>query len=65
MHHALTEKEMAKLADKNGWMEIRQNGSHHHFRHKDFTYIVTIPIHGNKDLGRELENKILKDLRLK
>ncbi|MDN5012765.1 type II toxin-antitoxin system HicA family toxin [Streptococcus sp. SN3] len=55
----LTEKEMAKLAEKNDWMEIRQNGSHHHFRHKDFNYIVTIPIHGNKDL-RRLEKQNLE-----
>lgn len=61
----LTGKEMAKLAEKNGWVEIRQNGSHHHFKHEDFDYIVTIPIHGNKDLGRGLESKILKDLGLK
>ena len=61
----LTGKEMAKLAEKNGWVEIRQNGSQHHFKHKDFDYIVTIPIHGNQDLGKGLESKILKDLGLK
>lgn len=56
---------MAKLARQHGWKEIRQNGSHHHFSHPDFEYIVVIPIHGNKDLGKGLELKILKDLGLK
>ena len=31
----------------------------------DFEYIVVIPIHGNKDLGKGLELKIMKDLGLK
>lgn len=61
----LTGKEMAKLARQHGWKEIRQNGSHHHFSHPDFEYIVVIPIHDNKDLGKGLELKIMKDLGLK
>ena len=61
----LTGREMAKLAEKYGWVENRQNGSHHHFKREDFDYIVTIPIHGNQYLGKGLESKILKDLGLK
>lgn len=61
----LTGKEMAKLAKQHGWKEIRQQGSHHLFSHPDFDAIVVIPIHSNKDLGRGLERKILKDLGLK
>lgn len=60
----LTGKEMMKLAIKAGWVEVRQNGSHHHFKHKDFPYLVTIPVHGNQDLRKGLEKKILKDLGL-
>ncbi|ANM47502.1 type II toxin-antitoxin system HicA family toxin [Streptococcus suis] len=60
----LTGKEMAKLAEANGWKEIRVNGSHHHFKKEGFSKIVTIPVHGNKDLGKGLEKKILKDLGL-
>ncbi|HHH4983920.1 TPA: type II toxin-antitoxin system HicA family toxin [Streptococcus pyogenes] len=61
----LTGKEMAKIAKENGWYEIRKKGSHHHFKKDGIPYIVTIPIHGNKDLGNGLEKKILKDLGLK
>lgn len=60
----LTGKEMAKLAEANGWIEVRVNGSHHHFRKEGVPYLVTIPIHGNKDLGKGLERKILRDLGL-
>lgn len=61
----LTGKELAKIAKQNGWREIRVTGSHHHFVKDGFSTIVTIPIHGNKDLKKGLEQKILKDLGLK
>lgn len=60
----LTGKEMVKLALENGWVEVRQRGSHHHFKKEGFSCLVTIPVHGNEDLGRGLERKILKDLGL-
>ncbi|HEL2181501.1 TPA: type II toxin-antitoxin system HicA family toxin, partial [Streptococcus suis] len=34
------------------------------FKKEGFSKIVTIPVHGNKDLGKGLEKKILKDLGL-
>ncbi|WP_077322998.1 type II toxin-antitoxin system HicA family toxin [Streptococcus pseudoporcinus] len=58
-------KELAKIAKENGWDEVRVRGSHHHFMKKEISKIVTIPIHGNKDLGKGLEKKIPKDLGLK
>nr|WP_254005651.1 type II toxin-antitoxin system HicA family toxin [Enterococcus faecalis] len=54
---------MLKLLKKNGWIERRQEGSHHHL-YKDGVRI-TVPVHGNQDLGRGLERKILKDAGLK
>ncbi|MDD6383963.1 MAG: type II toxin-antitoxin system HicA family toxin [Streptococcus hyointestinalis] len=60
----LTGKEMVKLAKKNGWIEVRIEGSHHHFKKEGFPRIVSIPVHGNKDLRKGLERKILKDLGL-
>ncbi|HAZ0864260.1 TPA: addiction module toxin, HicA family [Enterococcus faecium] len=58
----LTGKEMLKLLKKNGWVERRQEGSHHLY--KDGVRI-TVPVHANQDLGRGLEQKILKDAGLK
>ncbi|CQR24643.1 HicA family toxin-antitoxin system like protein [Streptococcus varani] len=58
----LSGKELAKLAIEAGWEELRVRGSHHHFKKDEIPYLVTIPIHGNKDLKLGLEKKILKDL---
>ena len=41
---------MVKLALENGWVEVRQRGSHH-FKKEGFSYLVTIPVHENEDLG--------------
>ena len=60
----LTGKELARLAVKNGWEEVRMRGSHHHFKKNGVPYLVTIPIHGNQSLKVGLEKKILKDLGL-
>ena len=62
--NAKTGKEMVKLALANGWIEVRKRGSHHHFKKEGVSYLVTIPVHGNEDLGKGLERKILKDLGL-
>ena len=55
---------MVKLALANGWIEVRKRGSHHHFKKEGVPYLVTIPVHGNDDVGKGLERKILKDLGL-
>ncbi|MFK4783467.1 type II toxin-antitoxin system HicA family toxin [Lactococcus petauri] len=56
-------KTLLALLKRNGWIERRVVGSHHHL-YKDGKRI-TIPVHGNQDLGRGLENKILKQAGLK
>jgi predicted RNA binding protein YcfA (HicA-like mRNA interferase family) len=53
-------KEMLKRYLKLGWVILRQNGSH--VIVGNGTKKQTIPVHGNKDLGRGLEHKLLKDL---
>ena len=55
----LTGKDMVKLLLDNGFVERRVNGSHHQL-YKDGVRI-TVPIHGNQDLGKGLERKILKE----
>lgn len=59
----LTGKDMLKLLLENGWVERRTKGSHHHL-YKDGVR-VTVPVHGNEDLGTGLESKILKKAGLK
>lgn len=59
----LTGKEMLKLLKRNGWKELRKEGSHH-ILEKD-SAIIVVPVHGNQDLGKGLEQRILKDTGLK
>lgn len=61
----MTGKELLKLAKKNGWEEIRVNGSHHRLRHKKTNRKETIAVHANKDLPIGTEKKLLKQLGLK
>jgi predicted RNA binding protein YcfA (HicA-like mRNA interferase family) len=60
----LTGKDILDLAIQAGWIKIRQNGSHH-IVEKEGHHTVSIPVHGNKDLGKGLEYKLLKDLGLR
>lgn len=56
----ISEKEMLKRYREKGWEVIRKNGSHVMVRKGDKN--ETIPIHGNKDLKKGLEKKLLKRL---
>lgn len=53
-------KEMLKRYLKNGWVVIRKRGSHHILRKGDKTEVI--PVHGNDDLKKGLEKKLLKTL---
>lgn len=52
-----------KLKDA-GYVEVRINGSHHVLR-KDGHMLITVPVHGNKDIPKGTYEKILKDAGLK
>lgn len=62
---SVTAKEIIKLIEKEGWYEVRQTGSHKHFKHPEYQGIVTIPVHGKKDITPGTLNSILKQSRLK
>lgn len=53
-------KEMLRKYNKAGWTIVRQSGSH--VRLKKGDEFETIPVHGNKSLGKGLERKLLKRL---
>lgn len=53
-------KEMLRRFIKAGWIVVRQSGSHAILAKNDLR--ETIPIHGNKDLKKGLEKKLLKTL---
>jgi mRNA interferase HicA len=55
--------ELHRLVKRNGWIEIRQAGSHVIYQKGDITYPV--PFHGAKEVGKGLELKIRKEMKLK
>lgn len=59
----MTGKEMLKAYKKDGWTEIRIEGSHHVMQKGN--EIEIIPVHGNKDLPTGLNNKLKKRIGLK
>ena len=59
----LSGKDMVKKLKKSGWELRRIEGSHHQMYKNGIR--VTVPVHGNKDLGKGLEDKILKEAGLK
>ncbi|MCI8387500.1 MAG: addiction module toxin, HicA family [Clostridiales bacterium] len=58
----MKDKDLLNLLKKNGWQEIRIQGSHHVLQKGDMTEVV--PVHG-KDVPIGLLNKILKRAGLK
>jgi len=59
----MTSKQMVKLLKKNGFKEIRQNGSHLTLKNNK-KISIQVPMHC-KDLGKGLEHSILKKAGLK
>ncbi|MCL2772506.1 MAG: type II toxin-antitoxin system HicA family toxin [Oscillospiraceae bacterium] len=58
----MTGVEMIKLLKQNGFEVIKVKGSHYHMA-KDGAYVI-VP-HHNKELGKGIYNRIMKDAELK
>ncbi|HCH33183.1 MAG TPA: addiction module toxin, HicA family [Oceanospirillaceae bacterium] len=56
-------KELIKQIEMAGWVCVRTKGSHHQFKHPNFSHLVTIP-HPKNELGIGLVKKIRKDAGL-
>jgi mRNA interferase HicA len=54
--------ELHRLIKKNGWLHIRTKGSHYIYEKDDKTYPA--PFHGAKEVGKGIENKVKKEMRL-
>lgn len=48
----MTAREVVKRLKAEGWFEVRREGSHRHFAHDDRPGIVTVSIHGSKDIPK-------------
>ncbi|AFD07366.1 type II toxin-antitoxin system HicA family toxin [Solitalea canadensis] len=54
--------ELHRLIKRNGWICIRSEGSHYIYQKDDRNYPV--PFHGSKEVGKGLEMKIKKEMKL-
>lgn len=59
----MTGKELVRLLEKNGWALDRIKGSHHILFKGNKT--ISVPVHGSKDLGKGILNKLLQEGELK
>lgn len=59
----LKPREVIKLLEKKGFVEVRQKGSHKQFRHSDGR-ATTIPFHQGQDISPILFKQIAKDIGL-
>lgn len=59
---SISGKKFARVLEKNGWILIRINGSHHiYMKNEGMNNIrLTIPIHSNKDIKLGLLKHLLK-----
>ena len=58
-------REVVRLLEKHGWVEMQSRGSHRHFKHPDHPLVVTVPGSEGKDLAPGTLNAILKKAGLK
>ncbi|HSO75256.1 MAG TPA: type II toxin-antitoxin system HicA family toxin [Blastocatellia bacterium] len=45
-------KQVIKRLKSEGWYEVRHSGSHKQFKHDDKAALITVPVHGAKDLPK-------------
>jgi predicted RNA binding protein YcfA (HicA-like mRNA interferase family) len=58
-------REVIRLSEQNGWVEMRSKGSHRHFKHPKEAVVVTVPGNQGKELVTGTLNAILKKAGLK
>lgn len=57
--------ELIRTLKKDGWIVIRQSGSHMILIHEIKKGQIVFPSHGSSEVGKGLEKKIKKDAGLK
>jgi predicted RNA binding protein YcfA (HicA-like mRNA interferase family) len=58
-------KELIRVLEQHGWMEVRTRGSHRMFKHPDSDYTIPVAYHGHKDIPIGTLRKILKQAGIK
>ncbi len=57
-------KQLCKVLEAKGWKLRRVRGSHYIFGYSDNPTILTVPVHGNRDLKKGTLSQLLKDAGL-
>ena len=57
--------ELYRILTKDGWYVVSHKGSHVKMRHEIKKGTIIFPNHGSQEMGKGLENKILKDAAIK
>jgi predicted RNA binding protein YcfA (HicA-like mRNA interferase family) len=53
-------REVIRLLEKRGWVEMRAGGSHRHFKHSEKPSLITVPGNEGKELAPGALNDILR-----
>jgi len=57
-------KALCKIVERKGWVLKRITGSHHIYVKNEVKVILSIPVHGNRDLPVGTLKSLLKDAGL-
>lgn len=58
----LKPREVVRILERMGFVEIRQRGSHKQFNHEDGRF-TTVPAHQGRDISPFLLRKIAEDIK--
>lgn len=58
-------REIIKLIERDGWQQVRQTGSHRHYRHPSKPGTVTVAGHLRDDLHPKTQGSIMSQAGLK
>ena len=61
---AVSGKQICKILERHGWVLQRVRGSHHIYARPGSPVIITVPVHGNRDLRVGTVHRILDDAGL-
>ena len=45
-------REIIRLLEQHGWVEMRSKGSHRHFKHPEQKFVITVPGQDGKNSRR-------------
>ena len=57
-------RQLCKVLERHGWFLQRIYGSHQIYSQPGNAAILTVPVHGNRDLKRGMLRQLLKDAGL-